>query len=347
MKKSLIALAALAVVSAASAQSTVSLTGGVEIGLYKAVGKTAVVGTDRGSFTNITFAATEDLGGGLKASFMAQMRMNPADGGSSSTKYGYPFEQVKTSLSGGFGSVDLGKFSTAAQAGWIRLFGDDGSLGAYSASPTTRAANQIAYNTPAISGFKAQIVKIQGDSASPATNNDGTQVTGMYDANKVQAYVTISSKINGVTALTAGTVGVVGNTTTPTVTTVGTAGNNVSGAPAFTGPQTDAKEYGVAYDFGMARVALGQTTTELSAGGTKTKETALGLQVPINAALSLGLGYGKFSEGTNDGQKKVALSAMYSLSKRTTLLAKYLDVSGNAIAASNGSGSFLGLSHTF
>jgi predicted porin len=333
MKKSLIALAALAVVSAASAQSTVSLTGGVEIGLYKAVGKTAVVGTDRGSFTNITFAATEDLGGGLKASFMAQMRMNPADGGSSSTKYGYPFEQVKTSLSGGFGSVDLGKFSTAAQAGWIRLFGDDGSLGAYSASPTTRAANQIAYNTPAISGFKAQIVKIQGDSASPATNNDGTQVTGMYDANKVQAYVTISSKINGVTALTAGT--------------VGTAGNNVSGAPAFTGPQTDAKEYGVAYDFGMARVALGQTTTELSAGGTKTKETALGLQVPINAALSLGLGYGKFSEGTNDGQKKVALSAMYSLSKRTTLLAKYLDVSGNAIAASNGSGSFLGLSHTF
>jgi predicted porin len=333
MKKSLIALAALAVVSAASAQSTVSLTGGVEIGLYKAVGKTAVVGTDRGSFTNITFAATEDLGGGLKASFMAQMRMNPADGGSSSTKYGYPFEQVKTSLSGGFGSVDLGKFSTAAQAGWIRLFGDDGSLGAYSASPTTRAANQIAYNTPAISGFKAQIVKIQGDSASPATNNDGTQVTGMYDANKVQAYVTISSKINGVTALTAGT--------------VGTAGNNVSGAPAFTGPQTDAKEYGVAYDFGMARVALGQTTTELSAGGTKTKETALGLQVPINAALSLGLGYGKFSEGTNDGQKKVALSAMYSLSKRTTLLAKYLDVSGNATAASNGSGSFLGLSHTF
>jgi predicted porin len=309
----------------------VSLTGGAEIGLYKAVGKTAVIGTDRGSFTNITFAASEDLGNGLKAGFMAQMRFDPASG-AQSTSYSQPFEQVKTSISGGFGSVDLGKFSTAVKTGWIRPFGDDGSLKAYAGSPSTRLASQIAYNTPAISGFSAQIVKIQGDSAAAATNNDGTQFTAMYDANKVQAYVSVSNKINAAKAI---------DVSFPATIT--------SAAPTFDGAQTDATEYGVAYDFGMVQVGLGQTKVQASAGGVETTETGFSLQMPINAALSLGLGYGKLSKGDNDGQKKFALAANYSLSKRTTLLLKYLDVSGNPAGkvTSNGNGSFVGVSHTF
>jgi hypothetical protein len=269
------------------------------------------------------------LGGGLKAGFMAQMRFDPASGGASSTSYGQPMEQVKTSISGGFGSVDLGKFTIDNGAGWIRPFGSDDSLKAYGASPTTRSASQIAYNTPAISGFKAQIVKIQGDSAAAATNNDGTQVTIKYDANNIQAYVSISNKVNGVDAITAST---------------------VSNAPTFTAAQTDVTEFGAAYNFGVVRVALGQTKQQATAGGVETTENALGLQMPVNAALSLGLGFGKFSTSNNsgvDGQKKTHLVANYSLSKRTTLLAKYLKVSGNATAASNGNGSFLGLSHTF
>ncbi len=326
MKKTLVAIAALAVVSAASAQ--VTLSGGVEIGIYSAVGGTAIVGTDRGSFSNLTVAASEDLGGGLKASAMMQIRTNPATGGSASTGYGIPFEQVKTSISGPFGSVDLGKFTPAVQTGWVRMYGDDSSLKAYTGGSTGRSASMIAYNTPTLMGLKAQIIKIQGENAAVPTNNDGMLTSLMYDANKIQGYLTVANKLSKVGALTAST---------------------ITNAPIFDQPQTDFREYGIGYDFGIARVAVGQTKEKASAGGVESTETGYGVQVPMKGPLSLGLGYGKIAKlgDATDGQSKIALVANYSLSKRTTAIAKYLSVSGNATATSNGTGTFFGVAHTF
>jgi hypothetical protein len=321
MKKTLVAIAALAVVSAASAQ--VTLSGGVEIGVYSAVGKTAIIDTDRVSATNLTVAASEDLGGGLKASVMMQIRGNPATGGSSYTGYGSPFEQVKTSISGPFGSVDLGKFTPAVQTGWVRMYGDDGNLKAYSGGSTGRSASMIAYNTPTLMGFKAQIVKVQGDSGAVPTSNDGMLTSLMYDANKIQAYLSIANKLS-----TNGKVDA----------------SSTSQAPIFDGAQTDFREYGIGYDFGIARVAVGQTKEKASAGGVESTETGYGVQVPMKGPLSLGLGYGKYSAGALDGQAKVALVANYSLSKRTTAMVKYLNTTG---AATSGLGTFFGVAHTF
>ena len=326
MKKTLVAIAALAVVSAASAQ--VTLSGGVEIGVYSAIGKTAIIDTDRFSANNLTVAASEDLGGGLKASAMMQIRYSPATGGSVYTGYGSPFEQVKTSISGPFGSVDLGKYTPAVQTGWVRPFGDDGSLKAYSGGSTGRSASMIAYNTPTLMGLKAQIIKIQGENAAVPTNNDGMLTSLMYDANKIQAYLSVGSKMSGN--------GKVGATST-------------SQAPVFDGTQNDSKEYGIAYDFGIARVAVGQTKEKASAGGVESTETGYGVQVPMKGPLSLGLGYGKIAKlgDATDGQSKIALVANYSLSKRTTAIAKYLSVSDNATPTANGTGTFFGVAHTF
>ena len=327
MKKTLVAIAALAVVSAASAQ--VTLSGGVEIGIYSAVGGTAIVGTDRGSFSNLTVAASEDLGGGLKASAMMQIRTNPATGGSASTGYGIPFEQVKTSISGPFGSVDLGKYTASIQTGWVRLYGDDGSLKAYTGTGNGgRSASQISYNTPSLMGFKAQILKVQGDAAAVPTSNDGLLTSLMYDANKIQAYLSVGSKMSGNAKVDAA---------------------STSQAPVFDGTQNDSKEYGIAYDFGIARVAVGQTKERASAGGVESTETGYGVQVPMKGPLSLGLGYGKIAKlgDATDGQSKIALVANYSLSKRTTAIAKYLSVSGNTTETNNGTSTFFGIAHTF
>jgi predicted porin len=322
MKKTLIALAAVAAASASFAQ--VSLTGGVEVGYYKAVSKTAIIGTDRGSFTNLAFTAKEDLGGGLSAAFYTQMRMDAGNGGTSNGKYGYPFEQIKTSLMGGFGQVDMGKYSLAVQTGWIRPLGSDDSLKAYSGTSTTRSPNQISYTSPSFGGAQIQVASIRGDDSAGNTGNDGTMTTLMYSANKLQAYVSVGSKVSKITATT-----------------------DAGLLPENSGTPTDSTEIGVSYDLGMVKLGLGTTKEQASAGGNENTETAFLVEAPVGKSLKLGLGYSKFSTsvaGTgNDGMKKTQLVASYSLSKRTAVLVKALNVSGSAAATANGSGSFLGM----
>ena len=89
MKKSLIALAALAAVGAASAQSSVTLYGVVDIGygdhktetrngtgVIKSTG--LMDGANAGN--RIGFRGTEDLGGGLKANFTVEQGISPTNG---------------------------------------------------------------------------------------------------------------------------------------------------------------------------------------------------------------------------------------------------------------------------
>ncbi len=89
MKKSLIALAALAAVGAASAQSSVTLYGILDIGYGSqktetrngtgAIKSSGVMdGANAGN--RIGFRGTEDLGGGLKANFVIEQGISPTNG---------------------------------------------------------------------------------------------------------------------------------------------------------------------------------------------------------------------------------------------------------------------------
>jgi len=96
MKKTLIALATLAA-TASFAQSSVTLSGGYGVAADKAVSAKAALKQTDGY---INFAATEDLGGGLKAGFDAQVAWT----GRASTVVA---ENTNFNLSGGFGKVEF------------------------------------------------------------------------------------------------------------------------------------------------------------------------------------------------------------------------------------------------
>ena len=119
MKKSLIALAALAVVGAASAQSSVTLYGRLDLGMShnketisNAAGSTSATATSlagaQGSRTGgrLGVRGTEDLGGGLKANFVIETKVNPD---ASANTFGGT-RQANLSLVGGFGGVVIGTF---------------------------------------------------------------------------------------------------------------------------------------------------------------------------------------------------------------------------------------------
>jgi predicted porin len=127
MKKSLVALAALAVAGVASAQSSVTLFGVVDAGVSYYENKTENIfgqqfktsqwaqSTSGYNSSRLGFRGTEDLGGGLAASFWLEAGINNDTGaGGSNAPFvsggGLNFNRRSTvSLSGAFGEVRIGR----------------------------------------------------------------------------------------------------------------------------------------------------------------------------------------------------------------------------------------------
>ena len=113
MKKSLLALAVLtAFAGAASAQSSVTIGGKLDLAAGKMIGS-----ADKGLFdtpgSRLNFGGVEDLGGGLRAVFGIEHRFNPDDGTANSASnfwQGYSW----VGLSGGFGTLRLGRDYTSS-----------------------------------------------------------------------------------------------------------------------------------------------------------------------------------------------------------------------------------------
>jgi len=185
MKKTLIAIAALAA-TGAFAQSTVTISGALDAGVSIANVQAAATGlTDRatafaGSNTltsAINIAASEDLGGGMKANLFVET--NPDMAGTSSTVgnaalaagalqtgSGFGNGQRFVGLSGNFGTVTMGapnnatlqaiglsnSFGTALGGGYSSTFSRLGIAGTAAAvgaqTRVIRAEKSLRYDTP-------------------------------------------------------------------------------------------------------------------------------------------------------------------------------------------------------
>ncbi len=181
MKKTLIALAALAS-TAAFAQSSVTLSGNIS-GAYERTsqdgvsGDAQITGYDTAG-NRIIFSGTEDLGGGLRAGFHLQSRLDLSTGIEANAGDRL-FEETFVSLSGGFGAVRVGRFQAYSNARFD-VFGGVGLRGyedyGYNSYTNNRVDKAIAYDLPKFGGFSLG-VQI---TSNPANVNEYTVVRGMY-----------------------------------------------------------------------------------------------------------------------------------------------------------------------
>lgn len=180
MKKSLVALAALAVAGVASAQSSVTLFGVVDTAISGYSNKAKnVLGSVTTSQTALTssgynasrlgFRGTEDLGGGLAASFWLEAGL-ATDTGASNLGGGLQFNRRSTvSLSGTFGEIRLGRDYTPTF--WndtvFDPFGTNGvgtnlvenANDALSSTGYSRSSNSVGYFLPPnLGGFYGQFM---------------------------------------------------------------------------------------------------------------------------------------------------------------------------------------------
>ncbi len=344
MKKSLIALAALATVSGAS-MAQVTLSGVMDLGVRytSAVGSTvSKVSLADADAARLIFSANEDLGGGLRALVNAQLRFDPTTGysqGRSVTTNGStnlsgtmtsientarPLFQGETrvGLSGGFGTVMLGRGISALQLpnggnsdpwGVTTVAGSVYAAGFatdYATGGEGRIDRGFWYTSPNISGLTLSAsmspFKVTGSGLAGATGASKTHysVAAVYSAGPL---------VIGL--------GTEQNRAADTITQL--FGNYNAGIARifFSTARVNggtAAEQANAGTFLAAAAAVPGQTAKVAADGTISNHT-IGATIPMGA-LSYRVGYSTWNgtgASTQKTDSKLGLGVRYDLSKRT------------------------------
>lgn len=310
MKKSLLALAVLgAFAGAASAQSSVTLYGKLDLGFAKAAGSADKQVAD-GSRSRVGFRGVEDLGGGLKAMFQFEHRFNPDDGTVTNAAFWHGISTV--GLGGSFGTVNLGRQYTAAfslATDVIDPFGGYTVAGLRDESLTKSVARLRTDNSVRYDGAFGGL-KVAADIAeTPAGGVDRPySVAAQYAAGPFMVAASYDNP---------------------------------------TGANDNLTTLGGSYTFGPAKVSLGLGRGKTDETNSRTVKQALaGVTVSVGAAGQVLAGYAQQEVGTDDATKKVSLGYRHNLSKRTQL---YTDVTrvNDLLSKTEKTGYDFGVIHTF
>ena len=359
MKKSLIALAMMAAVGAASAQSSVTLFGIVDVAVTRGQGSVA----DRTQLTSsgynvsrIGFRGTEDLGGGLSASFWLEAGIEADNGQGTATntnnqlsgvgpgRQGLTFNRRSTvSLAGSWGELRAGRDIVPSSLTVVNfdpfnnlgvgasLVAINSAVGGFTSDPAgARASNSIGYLLPArIGGFYGQAMYYMGENLEGPTEDDGTGFSARL-----------------------------GFASGPF---------NVSGAYGknnFAIGDFETWNLGAQWDFGVVRM-MGMYAHHAgsAAGATGSFDGdgwLLGGMIPVGAG-EIKLAYSTYKvdlAASSRQAKKLAIGYVHNLSKRTAVYATYahLNNAGQAAVSLGGSvtapgtsssGVDFGLRHSF
>lgn len=312
MKKSLVALAALAVVGAASAQSTVTLSGKLGFAYKTAESNGAVqtkangLGVTDGDFV---LKATEDLGGGLKAtaSMAVQSRGRDTD---------IKGRDASLTVAGGFGSVMVGAIELGngiiglggADAPTMGMDGETGYGSSLSRAILSDVMNMdvLMYTSPSFSGFTVAAAVLDAGKAygmeSTATTQDGTLVGLNYAAGPLAVALDYTNfGLNGVLATTPG----LDNRT----------------------------RLSASYDLGVVKLGAGYEFIKTTAAADNgEKQYLLGVSAPVGAALTVGANYARNTKDADNTISGYELGANYALSKRTGVQVAYQSLQEDTVA---------------
>ena len=305
--------------------------------MYLAVGQskldTVSTGTEIARQTgNISFKATEDLGGGLKANFELQTTI----GRSAVTSYAHSADLLGDrgafiNLTGDFGAVKVGNDSAAVRA----LFGAIGdvsrlpvvnglSAGASTAVTTgiftsnagdasarviygDAYSKYVAYSTPTISGFTGSVALAPNrTNAATGTSLDSTKSYSLQYANGP-----LSAAINLTDAAQAAV-----------------TDSDIVHAYKMT-------TILASYDFGIAKVGVTSQAIKLATGVNPGNGISFTANAPVSAAGSVAFGYGKRSASGSldtrfgDDVKQTFVGYRHDLSKRTSISATWNKLNRN------------------
>ena len=365
MKKLLIATAALAMVAGtAQAQSSVTVYGTFDLGFsdvdYKNIGGNTDTNAQRsasglnaggasanGALTanRLGFRGTEDLGGGMRASFNYELGFSGANVANDSTTSAHSLnaaaarESNLTLTTAKAGSVKVGYGTTLVHGTMVghRAIAASNMIGDLSyASDSISSADSrihlnmvrsqgITYYTPTVNGFNAAVHYGKQDDKTDATGSLEGQKNHAFQLNYAAGAFRLSAVTGEGTTAVKGALAVVGVDSTGT-----------PGSPAVTAAETKTK-----VDVVSAQYTMGKFTFDAIYGKNTATNALTGAQSSKNDVMQAGVRYAlsgkttlaaQYGEGEGEGtgannarrdRKGYQLAAIYSLSKRTNIYAAY------------------------
>ena len=325
MKRSIF-LAAIATLAAGSAlaQSSVTVYGRLNMTAERFTANKTTTYLLNNNASRIGFKGVEDMGGGLKASFLIESGLSPDTGAASGTFWG---RESWVGLEGGFGKVRLGNMGPTnayfTTADYISMHNHDtGTSEDKIYLYPGRATNMIAYTSPNMGGL---VVDAQLGLSENSQFGRTYVLTGNYDAGPLHI---------GASYLQAG---------------AGISGNVKS------------KEYGVRALYELGDLTFGAYYIRNDgAYGRNTKRNAYRGSVmyamgPGELHANFGYADGVKNNGINDDEvKQYTFGYNYNLSKRTKAYTYYTRVddpkgvvSGNTGVAKSYGTFALGVRHNF
>ncbi|HUG20983.1 porin [Piscinibacter sp.] len=327
MKKSLLALAVLgAFAGAATAQSSVTIYGSIDMSIAKQDGDAASPGApgneawtlQQSNGSRLGFQGNEDLGGGLSAQFQIEHRYTPDNGNAANPFWaGRSYVQLSSATAG---RVYMGREYTPAfwpavksdPFGWDGV-GQMGSMqwAGYLSTGGVRAPNTIGYRSPNWGGFTVNAATGLGEGAT--SRADGFNVE--YGAGPLYAAFGYEQQSNG-----------------PAVTD----GNSLMNV---------ALHYNVGFAKLIAYYAQAEISDGVNGGEVDSKAYMLAAAIPVGAGTIKAAYIEVIPDGSDNDRTKLGLGYNHPLSKRTTLYADYGFATQDTVSDSNTFA--LGIKHTF
>jgi len=357
MKKTLVAVAAMAAVTGAMADAKMYGTldqAAVSIGLTSATGvktTTKSFGEDLNGYSELGVMGSEDLGNGLTATY----GVNLAFGLSTSLNAPGIYHGSGVGVKGEFGAVSIGtsynlNFFTNAVADPT---GFGGNIGQLNSSAGGLKGNLISYTAPQFVPGLTLAAEIQRGETSATSAGNATGYMAQYNTGGLMARYSTSSETEAANASSRAfdtSTGLVSTSYSQsnqmTASSIGGTATALSARTAL--DKTKHTAVAVTYDFGMAKAFYGSSTIKASSTVAQVKTSTTGISVPFGA---IGVGYAVSSEkGTSDGTGLTSANAVavattktvessasrlfvtYALSKRTTAYAMSGKASVDTIA---------------
>lgn len=304
----------------ARAQSSVTVSGLIDIGV---IHQSASLGADRwkvGSIqrSNIAFSGSEDLGGGLKATFKLSHRFNPDEGTLESASKPFWHGESTVGLKGAFGSVQVGRrldavnsqdwqfdpwgnFDRVASPAWDTWHYNYASdpRGNGGSAEYGRLNNGVFYDSPSMAGFSVHL------SASPekAATDRARALGATLNYNSDRVAVMLARSRNSA-------------------------------------EDTDSMA-GVRVNFAPVAVMAAWNVSE--AGSSTARSLTAGLEYALGAT-TLKAGWGQTRVDGTRAVRVIGAGASHALSKRTSV---YLDAAHKNFGSTSGNLYGVGLAHAF